>query len=110
MQEITLFVESGSVYGLYTPDTAPLFSKLGTVTVKRASHVEPVLLPFRLLFHSLRKIFGEQGTIADITRKFPGSWRINMSPTGGPILPEHYRNRSQAIAAEIEYFNRNGKQ
>lgn len=105
--EVTLFIDGGSVVGLYDSTTQPLFAELGKVTVRRASNVEPVSRLLRLLFHLLR-VFGDSGKLADLSRKLPGSWRINMTPVGGPVLAEHYSNRAQAIAAEVAWFNDNG--
>ena len=52
--------------------------------VRRASSVEPISLPLRLMFHLLRSVFGEDGHIADWARNWNCFWRINLSPVGGP--------------------------
>lgn len=75
--------------------------------VKRASHVEPVNVLARKGFYLARKLFGDTGRIADITRIYPGAWRVNLSPVNGPILPDTYRVRSQAINAEVMYLEKN---
>lgn len=75
-------------------------------TVKRASHVEPVSKVLRKAFYMLRDTFGETGTIAELTRKLPCLWRVNLSPINGPILPNVYRDRSQAIDAEIVFLEK----
>lgn len=73
--------------------------------VRRASHVEPCAYVLRLLFHGLRKVCGEYGRVAEFTRTWGCAWRINLAPINGPILPETYRDRSQAIQREIDHLN-----
>ena len=75
-----------------------------TSVIKRASHVEPVSWILRLAFYLTRNAFGEYGRIAEFTRLWPCLWRVNLAPIGGPILPEFYSDRSQAIDAEIAYL------
>ncbi len=77
-----------------------------TSTVRRASHVEPVNLLARILFYMARSAFGDTGRIANLTRSYPGAWRVNLSPVNGPVLPDTYRVRSQAIQAEVSYLEK----
>lgn len=74
-------------------------------TAQRASHVEPDSFLFRLLFHALRRVFGDKGRMSDLTRRWPVWWRVNTKPTAGVILEGRWRNRQEAIDAEIEYLN-----
>jgi hypothetical protein len=74
-------------------------------TLRRASHVEPDSLVLRVLFHGLRRLAGEQGAVAAFTRGWPVLWRADMGPSGGPVLPGRWRDRREAIAAEIEWLN-----
>ena len=53
--------------------------RLGTATVRRASHVEP---------------------------DAAGNWIADLSPVRGPVCPPH-RNRADALRAEIEWLERN---
>jgi hypothetical protein len=78
-----------------------------TSTVRRASHVEPVNLLARKSFYLLRKLFGDTGKISNLTRKYPGLWRVNLAPINGPILPDTYKVRSEAINAEVTYLEKN---
>jgi hypothetical protein len=103
-------------------DLADVLLECGEVVQRRASHVEPASRDLRILFHTLRFIFGEQGRIADWTRKWVCLWRVNTAPVGGPILrmkdvrtpcPQAMReniavwlNRQEAIDAEIAFLNR----
>jgi hypothetical protein len=75
-----------------------------TSVIKRASHVEPVSLMPRLAFYMARAVFGEYGKVTESTRAWSCLWRVNLSPIDGPILPEVYKDRSQAIDAEIAYL------
>lgn len=79
---------------------------LGEVSVRRASHVEPDSYLLRVLFHWLRK-FGETGKISDWTRNWKCLWRVNMSPSNGPILPERWLNRQDALNAEVSWLSEN---
>ena len=96
--------DSGSRF-LVNEDTAP-FLEEGAV-IRRASHVEPEDVILRGLFHALRSIWGEKGWVAECTRKWRCLWRVNLKPSGGPILSARWRNRQQAIDAEIEWLNEN---
>ena len=75
-----------------------------TSVIRRASHVEPVWEPARVLFHLLRRFFGEKGRVAAFTRTWPCLWQVNMAPIGGPVLSGEWRNRESAIDAEIRYL------
>ena len=68
---------NGSVRCIYAEDI-PL-DAIGQLTVRRASHVEP---------------------------DRAGNWLADLSPVGGPLLGP-YRRRSQALAAELEWLERN---
>lgn len=76
-------------------------------TVRRTSHVEPDNSIARLAFHCLRFAFGEKGRVSDFTRSWRCLWRINLAPTCGPILEGRWRDRAEAISAEIQYLNAN---
>jgi len=78
-----------------------------TSTVKRASNVEPVSIALRGIFYALRAIFGEYGRVSDFTRIWGCSWRVNLHPVNGPILPGVYRDRQKAIDAEIVWLEEN---
>jgi len=104
MQPVTVLIDGKRIIALESEHTQFLRS-FGEPTIRRASHVEPCNPALRFAFHLLRSLFGEHSKVADFTRQWPCLWRINMAPTGGPILPDVYRERAQAIAAEIQYFN-----
>lgn len=74
---ITVFVgPDGRLKFLYDDELQPLL-KLGTATVQRASHVEPV----------------------------PGGWAADLGPSRGPVLGP-FPLRSEALAAESEWLAR----
>jgi hypothetical protein len=52
---------------------------LGSLDIKRASHVEP-------------------------DEKNPGFWYVDLSPVGGPMM-HGYRNRAEALKAEADWLN-----
>jgi hypothetical protein len=79
----------------------------GPVVLRRASHVEPAAAPLRWLFHLLRGACGEAGAVAAFTRAWPCRWRVNLGPSGGPVLPARYRDRELAIDAEVAWLQAN---
>lgn len=109
--------ENGDVLFLAT-DANDAFLNHGDVITKRASHVEPVQRFARILFYILRW-FGDKGRIADWTRNWRVTWRVNTKPVGGPILTwghvgwsiidyttvAMWRHRQAAIDAEIKFLN-----
>lgn len=76
-------------------------------SIKRASHVEPVNGFLRILFYMLRAMFGDYGITANLTRRMPCLWRVNLAPVNGPVLSDTYRDRQQAISAEIVWLETN---
>jgi len=73
---------------------------------RRASHVEPTGLMLRWAFHLLRAAFGETGRVAGWTRRWKCPWRVNLAPSGGPILGP-YGDRAQAISEEVDWLAEN---
>lgn len=71
--------------------------------VRRASHVEPANPALRALFHVLR-LKGDTSWIAGVSRRMRCMWRVNLGPINGPVLPDTYRSRSEAINAEIAWL------
>lgn len=85
-------------------DHAGIDIPLGPASYRRASHVEPCNRILRWAFHLLRDNFGEKGRVAAFTRKWPCRWRVDLRPSGGPILEQTFRKRDVAITAEIEWL------
>jgi hypothetical protein len=54
-------------------------SELGSLDIKRASHVEP-------------------------DEEKPGNWYADLAPVGGPML-RGFKNRAEALAAEEAWLN-----
>ena len=105
--------ESGDLVFLRTPES-DIFLELGETITRRASHVEPYALLPRLAFTALRYFVPDDSRIAAWTRDWDCSWRVNLSPIGGPILRGYdylgdwilsWDNRQDAIRAEIEAAN-----
>ncbi len=96
----------GTTEFIDVPELAELKSG-GAATKRRASHVEPWRRGYRWAFHLLRRVFGEDGRVARFTRRWPIYWRVNLTPSGGPILDYKYANREQAIADEVTWLQEN---
>ena len=96
---------SGTLTFLVDADTQALLNE--SSVIQRASHVEPVSRPLRAVFHGLRHLFGEKGRMASFTRLWPCLWQVDLSPIGGPVLPDVWRDRQAAIDAEVVWLNRN---
>lgn len=102
---VTVTIEDdGSLLFLKT-DSADIFLELGDVVTRRASHVEPLHLGYRVVFHILR-MFGDDTKIAQWTRDWPVVWRVNLAPIGGEVLPEVFLDRKKAIDYEVKHVNR----
>jgi hypothetical protein len=103
------FIISTTEEGLQFIDNPELafLKDLGEVETHRASHVEPDSLLLRLLFHWFRRKYGENGRAANWTRNWKCLWRVNMKPSGGPILSERWVDRKDALAAEVYYLKEN---
>jgi hypothetical protein len=76
----------------------------GVATQRRASHVEPTSWPLRLLFHLLRSVVRDDSAAAAWTRGWPCTWRVRV--LGGPCWGR-YRNRQEAITAEVAWLEAN---
>ena len=76
-----------------------------TAPIKRASHVEPLKLWQAYAFRLLRKVFGDEGRVANWTRDWKCMWIVDCRPTGGPLHPLIFVNRARAIEFEIEWLN-----
>jgi hypothetical protein len=105
MQTLTVFIEDdASVTFLKSPLAAGF--NLGPSVTRRYSSVEPDAAILRLVFHTLRLLFGETGAVSDFTRGWTCLWRARIH--GGPTLTGRWYNRQDAINAEIAYFNIHG--
>ena len=107
MNHVTFRIDdsNGDVTFLVNELTSPFIDD--TSTVLRASHVEPVNRMIRAVFYTLRALFGEYSRIGAYTRTWGCTWRINLAPVNGPILPTAYRERAKAIDAEIAWLEEN---
>ena len=102
MDKVVISIEDGVTKFLVNEETQ---SMVEDGVVRRASHVEPVNKALRLLFHTLRGLFGEKGWMAAFTRKWPCYWQVNLKPIGGPVLDLNWKNRQAAIDFEIGWLN-----
>ena len=89
------FVDHGSFRGLAGFEGAVL---------RRASHVEPANGFKRVLFRVVRCVAGDQGPVARWSRRWRGNWRVDLGPSGGPVLGP-FADRKQAIDREIQWLS-----
>ena len=76
-----------------------------TAPIKRASHVEPLKLWQAYAFRLLRKVFGDEGRVANWTRDWKCTWAVDMRPVGqGVFFP--FTSRAAAIEFEIQHLNK----
>jgi hypothetical protein len=106
MQNEAIFIidEQGNMRFLLTE--AAIDCLIDGSVSQRASHVEPDSACLRFIFHLLRRFLGDKGRMSEFTRTWPCLWRVNATPVGGMILHERFRNRQQAIEAEVQYLNK----
>lgn len=76
-KEIEIVISKGRVRVIYDDDIADLIEE-GDSSITRASHVEPA----------------------------GHGWYADMSPSGGPVLVG-FRNRKQALSAEVAWLKDN---
>ena len=94
----------GTIELIASQDAAEIM-QLGEATKRRASHVEPQALLLRAAFHAIRALCSDESRLAAFTRSWRCLWRVNI--IGGPILPGRWRDRAEAIAAEVEWIEQN---
>jgi hypothetical protein len=76
-----LVIDNAGTITLIYADDLQAVMETGTVTIRRASHVEPM----------------DGGAM--------GWWSADLSPVGGPVLGP-FKTRAEALAAEVEYLER----
>lgn len=96
--------KNGVIEFVSSEELAPL-RELGPVEKRRASHIEPCSLVLRLFFHIVRRCVTDDSRIAEITRRWPCRWRVNLTLSDGPTFGS-FTDRKRAIAAEIEWLRR----
>lgn len=75
--------KEGNVLTIYDDSLTEFTEQGGTITTKRASHVEPA------------DVFGDGGL-----------WTADLSPVGGPALGP-FRTRKEALDAELKWLDQN---
>jgi hypothetical protein len=106
-QPIIVTIDEASAEVRFLISSETLCFTSADMRVKRASHVEPARLPLRVVFHGLRVLFGESGRMAEFTRHWGCTWRVNLEPVNGPILPDTFTDRAEAIASEVSWLEIN---
>ena len=77
-----------------------------TGVARRASWVEPVSNWHRMLFHSLRRMFGDNGHVAEKTRSWDCKWQARMLVGSCEILGP-FDSRQAALEAETDWLINN---
>ena len=103
MAEVSVVIRDDGTIACIDNKHTSCFRSIGQVKTQRASHVEPVNKSLRLIFHTLRSVFGDKGWMATFTRYWPCLWRVNIC--NGPILLGSWTNRQAAIDAEVAWLN-----
>ena len=98
---------AGNIKTLDSDEAKPFIEMGERVSRKRASHVEPVNWILRIIFRFIRWATGETGKVSDFTRQWRVQWRVDLSPSGGPIIGP-FKHRGAAIYSEIEWLNLHG--
>jgi hypothetical protein len=93
--------EDGSIEQIVTDD---MVAFEGEATTTRASNVVPEPLFKQLVFIKLREWFGDQGRVADWTRRWKGPHIACM--VDGPVLGP-YPSRQAALDAEMRWLLKN---
>ena len=79
--------------------------ELPTDTVRRASHVVPDNFWLRLAFQTIRACVSDTSRLAAWTRTWRCLWRVHVVADGLDVNLGRYRDRNQAIEAEIGFLN-----
>lgn len=84
MTQVVIKISGGRAEAIYSDALAPVMARMGPVSVRRASHVEPV---------------GGDG---------PVRWCADMRPSNGPVLMgpagDGFETREAALDAELAWL------
>ena len=81
MKTRKVIIKGGKIHFIYEDAMRP-FLELGEATVKRVSHVEPVIIDGKV------------------------KWNADLSPVSGPVLGP-FDSRDEALSKEVEWLNAN---
>lgn len=95
-----VIIREGKVIG-FEEDIKELFGE--AERKRRASYILPKPLLLKVLFLFLRKLFGDEGKIAEWTRSWNCEWELY-------IYAGTYRRRKEALAKEREILNKLGEE
>jgi len=104
MKKEIVIRSDGSIAFVHDDKIHDLLKPLGSMEKKRASHVEPINMILRDLFHLIRSIVSDKSIIANWTRRWPCMWQARI--IDGPVLGP-YRDRLEAIADEVNWLKKN---
>ncbi len=96
-----IFKPDGSIRHLACPQVD--FSELGTVKIRRASHIWPANPFVRLAFRAIRFVFGDRGRLAEWSRHWRCCWTVRLSEDPGRVVFSS-QSRRACLAWERAYF------
>lgn len=103
-RQVTVDVLSGGAIScIETPQTSA-FDRLGSVSRRRISRVEPSDLARRVIFYAVRSIVRDTSNLAAWTRRWRCAWRVRMLDSGTTF--GRFESRADAIAAEVDYWHK----
>lgn len=100
---ITLTIDQNGDQIFLKTDGAEIFRALGITVTRRASHIVPDNVLLRGAFRTVRALVPDTSVIAQWSREWRCLWRVTV--VNGPTLPGRWRDRKQAIEAEVEFLN-----
>ena len=97
MKQFTIIIDSdGSSTSVLDPELHGWNRAIGYVKKTRASYILPKNKTKRLAFILLRRMFGDEGRIADWTRTWKGPWQVSWAEDKSKVVFTHKR-RSQCL-------------
>ena len=103
--EVTFIIDQSTGNGVFLLTKAAKTLYFGPLPRIRASHVYPDNWVLRLVFRVVRALVSDDSQTAQWTRNWNCLWLVDTSPLGGGILEGRWRNRNEAIDAEVEAIN-----
>ena len=107
MARIEVIVTPQGISYLSSP-AAGKFLPTETKQVSRISHVTPTNFVLRVVFNSLRLVFGDYGRVAAFTRRWKCLWQVDFGPIGGEVVRTDMQGRpfsshAQAVTFELPF-------
>jgi len=84
-----------------------IFENSNVIEKKRVSHIYPQNFILRTIFKMLRKLFGDNGKVADWTRSWKCKWQVEILPNENKSkkkIFKGFKDRKIAIDFEKNYI------